>query len=155
MLPPRPSPLQRSHPCPSPPTRDLCLMTCLNFCVRPSGGRLRPQHIAKDCLLLSVGPLPWAPTYNRAWHNTWSCGVDMLPTRPSPLQRSHPCLSSTYMRSVKADMKFCVRPSGGRLPIATNYISDLFCFLFNFFLWFFKFSDQLLLRKRFLRKKVF
>ena len=31
------------------PTRDLCLKADLNFCVRPSGARLRPQHIAKDC----------------------------------------------------------------------------------------------------------
>ena len=30
------------------PTRDLCLKVDLNFCVRPSGTRLRPQHIAKD-----------------------------------------------------------------------------------------------------------
>ena len=27
----------------------LCLKANLNICVRPSGGRLCPQHIAKDC----------------------------------------------------------------------------------------------------------
>ena len=31
------------------PTRGLCLKTYLNFGVRPSGGRLRLQHITKDC----------------------------------------------------------------------------------------------------------
>ena len=30
------------------PTQGLCLKADLNFCVRPSGARLRPQHIAKD-----------------------------------------------------------------------------------------------------------
>ena len=53
----------------------------------------------------------------------------MLPPRPPPLQRNHPCLSPTYTRSVclKADLNFCVRPSGGRLRIANrgNYYYDL------------------------------
>ena len=31
------------------PTRGLRLKEALNFCVRPSGGCLRPQHIAKGC----------------------------------------------------------------------------------------------------------
>ena len=31
------------------PTRGLCLKADLNFCVHPSGTRLHPQHIAKDC----------------------------------------------------------------------------------------------------------
>ena len=34
------------------PTRGLCLKADLKFCVRPSGARLCPQHIAKDCCLL-------------------------------------------------------------------------------------------------------
>ena len=31
------------------PTQGLHLKADLSFCVRPAGGRLRPQHIAKDC----------------------------------------------------------------------------------------------------------
>ena len=51
MLPLRSSPLRRSHPCLSPTytTSSLCLKADLNFFVRPSGARLHPQHIAKEC----------------------------------------------------------------------------------------------------------
>ena len=31
------------------PTRGLCLKADLKFCVHPSGARLRPQDMAKDC----------------------------------------------------------------------------------------------------------
>ena len=97
--------------------------------------------------------LPRRATLERVptdWYFLFSaCGVDILPPRPPPPQHSHPCLSPTYTRSVFEGIysNFCVHPSGGRLRIATNY-SSVFVFVFS------RFSDQLLLRKPFLRKRV-
>ena len=60
----------------------------------------------------------------------------------------HACLQPTRVLYLKADLNFCVRPSGRRLRIATNYFSDHFLLRFS------KISDQRLLRKRSVRKKV-
>ena len=62
---------------------------------------------------------------------------------------THACLQPTRGLSSKADLNFCVRPSGGRLRIASHFFSD------SFFLLFSKFSDQLRLRKKVIRKRVF
>ena len=76
----------------------------------------------------------------------------MLPPGPSPLQRSHPRLPPTYKRSVFEGRFELLRPAVWGTPL---YRYKLQIFLFRFiFLITSKFSDQLLLRKRFLRKKV-
>ena len=59
----------------------------------------------------------------------------------------HACLQPTRGLCLKAYLNFCVRPFGERLRIANNYFSHHFSSVFS------KFSDQLLHRKRFLRKK--
>ena len=63
------------------------------------------------------------------------------------------CLQPTRGMCLKEDLNCCVRPSGGRPRIATNYFSERF-FSDSSFLRFFNFSDQLLPRKRFLRNKM-
>ena len=52
-------------------------------------------------------------------------GVDMQPLRPSPLQRSHPFLSSTYMRSVFEDRCELLGPSVRGTPSSTTHREGL------------------------------
>ena len=47
------------------PTRRLCLMADLNFCVRPSGTRSPTAY--REELLLRESTLPCAPTYNHGF----------------------------------------------------------------------------------------
>ena len=78
----------------------------------------------------------------------------MLPPRPPPPQHSHPCLSPTYTRSVFEGILEFLHPSIWGTRSYRCYLFFLSLFSDNFFLHFSRFSDQLLLRKRFLRKNV-
>ena len=47
------------------PTRGLCVKAYVNVCVRPSGARLPSPTTQSEGLLLRVGTLPCASTFNR------------------------------------------------------------------------------------------
>ena len=49
----------------------------------------------------------------------------MLPSRPSPLRHSHPCLSPTYTRSVFEGRFELLRPSVRGTPSPTTHIEGL------------------------------
>ena len=59
------------HACLQPTRGLLCLKVDLNFCVRPSGARLRPQRLAKDCCCRYAHYLVHLLT-TVAWYITWS-----------------------------------------------------------------------------------
>ena len=54
-----------------------------------------------------------------------ACGVNMLPPQPSPLRHSHPCLSSTYTRSVFEGGFELLRPSVRGTPSPTTHSEGL------------------------------
>ena len=76
--------------------RGLYLKADLNFCIRPYGGRLRPQHHKE--LLLRVGILPCAPTYN-------SGGVQHVVFDRFGLAQPHECSSKAATCHANSTMK--------------------------------------------------
>ena len=103
MLPPWPSPLRHSHPCLFP------------ICTRPAfeGGfeflrsfvRCTPSTHSEG-LLLRLGALPCAPTYNLAWYSTWCSIVWDLHSHTNAARRPERAMQTVLL---------CKRP-----PTASN-----------------------------------